>query len=256
MNKLKSIVQLLRANGIYWFMLYLAERAVAKTTPFFFHKRTELEIRRKLPGFNTKEYNYKEWSNYDWSREGEEWTDSEPWKKALVEELIIPYIKPGSTVLEIGPGGGRWSVILAGLSARLILVDMTEKAIEHCKKKLQTFSNCVFYRNNGTDLSFLTKGSVDCVWSFDVFVHIAPEDVEHYLEGLSNIMVNNGIGVIHHPSIGGVKGGFRSSVTNELFCLLLKKNNFEIVRQLDTWGKNKEFSVHDYRDMITVFKKI
>ena len=256
MNKLKSIVQLINANGVYWFVLYLAERAVGKATLFFFHTRIALEIRRKLPGFNTKEYNYKEWSNYDWSREGEEWTDSESWKNALVEDLIVPYIKPGSTVLEIGPGGGRWSVILAGLSARLILVDMTEKAIEHCKKRLQTFSNCVFHRNNGADLSFLNKESVDFVWSFDVFVHIAPADVEGYLEGLSNVMVKNGIGVIHHPSIGGVKGGFRSSVTNGLFCQLLKKNNFEIVRQLNAWGKNKEFSVHDYEDMITVFKKL
>ena len=255
MNKLNSIVQLLKANGVYWFVLYLAERAVGKSTLFFFRRRIALEVSRQLPGFNTKEYNYKEWSNYDWSREGEEWTDSESWKNALVEDLIIPYIKPGFTVLEIGPGGGRWSVILAELSERLILVDMTEKAIEHCKKRLQTFSNCVFYRNNGADLSFLNNCSVDYVWSFDVFVHIAPEDVEHYLKSLSSILVNNGIAVIHHPSIGGGKGGFRSSVTNELFCKLLKKYNFEIVCQQDSWGKNKEFSVHDYEDMITVFKK-
>ena len=250
MTKLSTFFQLLKSNGLLWALLYLAERIFGES---FKQKRITLEIKDKLPGFNTVQYNHKEWSNYNWSQEGEEWSDSEAWKKSLLNEVLLRYIQPNKIVLEIGPGAGRWSVILAPLSQKFILVDLTEASIQHCKKKLQQFTNCVFYANNGSDLSFLKNESVDYVWSFDVFVHISPSDTELYLKALYPVLVKDGIGIIHHPAEGGFKGGFRSSTTNELFCALLKKYNFEIVLQFDSWGENH--SVREFKDMITVFRK-
>ncbi|MBA4058231.1 MAG: hypothetical protein C0490_26175, partial [Marivirga sp.] len=227
-----------------------------KSLPYFFKKRMTLEISRGLPGFNTIDYNFKEWSKYDWSRQGEEWTESEQWKSALVDEIIKAYFKPGGVILEIGPGAGRWSTILAELSSQLILVDMTEKAIELCKYKLDIYSHCEFYRNNGSDLSFLKDDSIDYVWSYDVFVHIAPRDSENYLKGLSLILKKGGIGIIHHPAAGGFKGGFRSSMTNDVFCRLLAKYKFEVIDQKDSWGKDNAFSLQEFQDKITIFRKL
>jgi len=123
---LMTMFRLVRVNGMTWTFFYAAERLINKR---FFHKRAELEIQKNLPGFNTTAYNYKEWANYNWSKGGEEWSDSEPWKKSLREEVLLTYIKPGFTVLEIGPGAGRWSLALASISKKLILVDLTENAI-------------------------------------------------------------------------------------------------------------------------------
>ncbi len=256
MNKLQTIFQLLISNGPRWFFLYLAERTAGKTSPYFFNKRMNLEIQNRLPGFNTRYYNYKEWNNYDWTREGEEWTDSDEWKTSLIDEIIKPNLKPGGTTLEIGPGAGRWSVVLAELSDQLILVDMTERSIEHCKRRLKMYSNCQFYRNNGTDLSFLEKDSVDFLWSFDVFVHLAPLDIESYLRSLNEILRDGGTGIIHHAAAGGRKGGFRSSMTNTLFCSMLEKYKFEVIRQLDSWGKDGLFNVRQFEDKITIFRKL
>ena len=65
-----------------------------------------------------------------------------------------------------------------------------------------------------------------------------------------------GIAIIHHPAIGGIRGGFRSSVTNDLFCQLLKKHNLKLIHQFDSFGKDEAFSVQTYGDMITVFGKM
>nr|MBP7619396.1 hypothetical protein [Gemmatimonadales bacterium] len=49
------------------------------------------------------------WNTHDWSRLGEEWTPSEEWKKAVVSRYLAPYMPEGVPLLEIGPGGGRWT---------------------------------------------------------------------------------------------------------------------------------------------------
>jgi ubiquinone/menaquinone biosynthesis C-methylase UbiE len=248
----KTIMGLVKANGLRWTFLYTFERLFNKR---FFYRRIELEIQRKLPGFNTTSYNFKEWSNYNWSQGGEEWSDSEPWKKSLRDEVLLTYIKPGFTVLEIGPGAGRWSITLASISKKLILVDLTESAIIQCKKKLSEFSNCVYFQNDGRSLPYLDDSSIHYVWSHDVFVHISPADTQAYLAALHRVLIKDGVAVIHHPAAGGLKGGFRSSVTNELFCSYLKGLQFQIIRQITQWGTNNEFTLSDYSDIITVFRK-
>lgn len=251
-KRLKTMLRLVKANGLTWIFFYAAERLIDKR---FFYKRAELEIQRKLPGFNTTAYNFKEWTNYNWSKAGEEWSDSEPWKKSLREEVLLTYIKPGFTVLEIGPGAGRWSVTLASISKKLILVDLTEIAISTCKKKLIEFSNCVYYQNDGRSLPFLDDSSIHYVWSYDVFVHISPDDTQAYLTALHRVLVKDGIAVIHHPAVGGLKGGFRSSVTNKLFCSFLKGLHFQIIHQITQWGASNEFTLSEYSDIITIFRK-
>ncbi len=242
----------MKANGLKWSILYTAEQLFSKR---FFYKRVELEIQKKLPGFNTTAYNFKEWTKHNWSQGGEEWSDSELWKKSLVEEVLFKFIKPWFTVLEIGPGAGRWSFTLASFSKRLILVDLTEHAINTCKNRLSEFSNCVYHQNDGRSLTFLKDGTIDYVWSYDVFVHISPDDTRAYLKELYRVLAKDGIAVIHHPAVGGLKGGFRSSITNELFCSFLKDSHFQVIDQITQWGPSNKFTLSDYSDIITVFQK-
>jgi hypothetical protein len=69
--------------------------------------------------------NRERWNRWDWSRMGVEWTASEEWKQALVDEVLLPTIPPGGTVVEIGPGSGRWSVIVQPRAERLVLVGVS-----------------------------------------------------------------------------------------------------------------------------------
>lgn len=254
-TKLATVVHLLKENRSIWLFLYTGER-LFKATTFFRRQRIRWEIFRKLPGFNTTQYNHKEWSNYDWSHQGEEWTDSATWRQALIEDVLKRHLQPNSTVLEIGPGAGRWSETLATLSKKLILVDLTESSIAHCRNRLKTHEHVAYHQNNGRDLSFVFRDSVDFVWSFDVFVHVSPADTAQYLEEIQKILSPGGIAIIHHPAMGGARGGFRSSVTNDLFCQLLKNHNLKLIRQFDSFGKDDAFSVKTHGDMITIFGKM
>lgn len=254
MNKAQVIVHLWKANGNHWLILYAFERLMGHGSGFR-RKRINLEISHLLPGFNSIVYNQKEWSGYDWSKGGEEWTDSDDWKKSLLDVTLYKYFNPGKRILEIGPGAGRWSLLLAKQAASLTLVDLTEAAIKHCKKVLSGFTNCRFHVNNGANLAFLEDNSVDYIWSYDVFVHIAPADTEAYLRQFSRVLVSGGIAIIHHPASGGLKGGFRSSTTNELFCSFLNKHNFHVIEQLDRWEKNGQYSLEKFDDTVTVFRR-
>src|SRR5687767_8340994 len=129
MTRFQIIRHLIRANGLYWFSLYILERAFGNFTSFFQQERYSREVSHRLPGFNTILYNHKEWRDYDWSKGGEEWSDSQAWKQSLISEVMLKYIMPDKVVLEIGPGGGRWSETLASVSRKLVLVDLTEKSI-------------------------------------------------------------------------------------------------------------------------------
>jgi SAM-dependent methyltransferase len=243
----------IKANDLRWCVLFLFERLFASKSLNI--KRLKYEREKQLPGLNTINYNRKEWSNYNWDGGGEEWTDSIEWKTALIKEVMHVYIKPQSVILEIGPGGGRWSVELVKLANQLILVDLTAEAIHASQKKLSSYSQCAFYQNDGRSLSMLGDSSVDYVWSFDVFVHISPGDTADYISEISRVLKPGGIAVIHHPYDGGLKGGFRSGVTNNGFLENLKVAELELLTQISKFGYNGQFDLLNAGDIISVFRK-
>lgn len=245
------LIELISTNGLQWSFVAFMER-LGWIGP---GRRHELERKKTLPGFNTLSYNRKIWSQYDWSASGEEWNDSADWKNALIDNFIIKYIKPGHVVLEIGPGGGRWATILAGRSAMLHLVDITETTLNLCRKRLTGYTNCKYHLATDGSLPFIADKSVDYVWSFDVFVHIAPTDTQAYIKGFARVMKKGGMGIVHHPADGNVRGGFRSSVTNEFFRHCLETSGFRVIDQTNKLGSSG-FDVKHHNDTITVFERV
>jgi ubiquinone/menaquinone biosynthesis C-methylase UbiE len=217
---------------------------------------TEIEMRHRLPGANSVSKNVERWNGWDWGQLGEEWTVSQEWKQALIDDVLLRYIEPAGTVLEIGPGGGRWSEPLQKIADRLILVDLSERCIEICRERFAQAGNVQFHVNDGSSMPFLADASVDYVWSFDVFVHVSPVETRHYLQEINRVLRDRGRAVIHHGSAGSsYELGWRSATTTELFLDMLKKNGLQPVSQFDSWGPNGQFDVRHYRDVITVFEK-
>jgi ubiquinone/menaquinone biosynthesis C-methylase UbiE len=246
------MIDLWKENGSPWMFRYLCERLFGEK---FGAARIRYEIKHQLPGFNTRRYNHKEWTNYDWAAQGEEWNDSDAWKDSVINDIIHHNFSPGKRILEIGPGGGRWSLPLASIASQLYLVDLTEVSISLVQEKLSAFRNCTFLVNGGNDLRGIEDNSIDYIWSFDVFVHIAPEDIKDYIVEFNRVLKSGGLGIIHHAGNGGFNGGFRSSMTRAHFISLLKKNRLEPITQISEWGPNLEFNVHKFNDTITFFKK-
>jgi ubiquinone/menaquinone biosynthesis C-methylase UbiE len=216
-----------------------------------------LERAYNLPGFNSVRRNYQLWQTWNWESLGEEWTVSEQWKAALIDDVLLKYIRPeaGETVLEIGPGGGRWTETLQQISPHLIIVDLSDKCIELCKKRFMHRTNLEYFVNDGTDLRFVAECSISYIWSFDVFVHISPPDVEKYLAEFGRVLRRGGRGVIHHANGGTMHGGWRSRMTAELCAQMLQRHGLTLVTQFDSWGDRNQHSVRGFKDIISVFEK-
>lgn len=215
-----------------------------------------LEKKYNIPGMNSKEINSIIWESWNWEKnEGEEWTKSEAWKQSLIDEVMRKHITEGSAILEIGPGAGKWTGALQQIADNLTIVDISNKCIEVCKKKFSSCNNISYFVTNGSSLQFLANDSIDFIWSFDVFVHIAPDDIEKYLNEFNRILRSKGRAIIHHAAEGGLHGGWRSSMTKELFASMLIKNNLLLISQTDSWGYNDHFNVRYYHDTISIFEK-
>ena len=200
---------------------------------------------------NSVDSNREVWTGWDWSAEGEEWTESPAWKAALRDEVLLARM-PRGDVLEIGPGAGRWSETLRQHSERLVLVDVTKRTLELCRERLGPSDDVRYVLGGGSDLPGVADASIDGVWSFDVFVHIAPVDVAAYLSEIRRVLRPGGIAVIHHSGRRD-RRGWRSPMSGPLFAALARERGLLVEEQFDSWSGGR-YDVHPFDDVITVLR--
>jgi SAM-dependent methyltransferase len=206
---------------------------------------------------NSARENRRRWDSWDWSNGGEEWSASPEWRGALIDHVLARWIPRERVVLEIGPGAGRWTQTLMERASRLVLVDVSKRPLELCRSRFQDADNLECVLSSGTDVPGIADGSVDAVWSFDVFVHIAPLDQASYLGEIARVLAPGGVAVIHHAD-GRNRGqlpsrhGWRSPMSRGLFASLASSNGLLVECQLDSWGPDGRFDLSSYADAITV----
>jgi 2-polyprenyl-3-methyl-5-hydroxy-6-metoxy-1,4-benzoquinol methylase len=154
----------------------------------------------------TIEENQQTWDeNYEWSKQGDEWSSS--WGDADAQWFgsILPrihrFLNTG-TILEIAPGFGRWTNYLRKSCDRLIVVDLSEKCIKSCQQRFAADTHLEYHVNDGKSLAMIPDGSIDFVFSFDSLVHAEADVLETYLAQLATKLKPNGIGFIHHSNLG------------------------------------------------------
>jgi len=269
MSRLAKYRSYLRERGIAWTALYAVRMAGTKFVRIVDRPITRIEQRKFLVGddtvsaqYNSLAENRHRWDVHDWSRLGEEWTegarvrkglDPEQWKTALVDGLLRKWVPPGAAVLEVGPGGGRWTEFLQPLASRLVLADISETCLALCQERFRGCDNVEYRFIADAGLAFLGDESIDRIWSYDVFVHINPTDIDAYLRDFRRILRPGGIGVVHHA--GGSYGShanrvdfFRSYMDRDFFAHLVRNHGLELVEQDDRLP-------HMPGDVISVFRK-
>lgn len=259
-QKLQAIRRLAAENCLSWtacFLCYITIRRIIKDCkiPALDKYMHRLEVKHNLPGINSVAINHLIWQNWNWSREGEEWTKSSESRQSIIDDILLKYVAPGKTVLEIGPGAGKWTESLQAVSNELSVVDLSENCIEICKKKFSHCDNIKYFVTDGTSLEFIPDETIDYIWSFDVFVHIHPQDIEKYITEFNRVLKSGGRGIIHHAKNGRFHGGWRSNMTGELFAEMVRQNGLTLITQFDSWGENNQFNVRHYHDTISVFEK-
>lgn len=244
----------LKENGWRWTALYALWKGFHLVARSLELRMKSFEVKHQMAGTNTAQANQDVWQSYSWEQRGEEWTPSEAWKDALIDQVMRKHIAPGKIVLEIGPGAGRWTEALQKIAGRLLVVDISDKCIQLCKERFARCDNVEFYVNDGRSLAFLQDESVDYIWSLDAFVHIAPADTESYLAEFRRVLRRGGVGVVHHAKQGGRHGGWRSAMITDLFRSMLQRNGLTHLGQIEHWGDRGQFNLLFY-DTITLFRR-
>jgi ubiquinone/menaquinone biosynthesis C-methylase UbiE len=254
-----------------WTALSICHRTIAKTNRWIGTKLIELEKRNVLTGnglhstySHTQEGNRRFWEAYDWTQGGEEWTetvrfyrqmDPKGWKDSLIREVMEKHIREGDTVVEIGPGAGRWTEALLMRATRLLAVDISAKCLELCRQRFSERPNIEYFLIKEPHLEFVAPNSVDSIWSYDVFVHINPTDTERYIGEFERILKPGGCAVIHHPGTYAKdiekqerQGIWRSHVDGRFFRHFVERHKLVMLEQSGTWA-------HCPGDLISVFRK-
>jgi ubiquinone/menaquinone biosynthesis C-methylase UbiE len=85
----------------------------------------------------------------------------------LYKKLLEQYIRPGDRVLEIGPGPGCYTQVLADIGARVVIVDISSVQLElnHQNARKLGFENSVidWVQHDMCDMSTFIDGTFDAV---------------------------------------------------------------------------------------------
>jgi len=174
------------------------------------------------------------WNSHDWSCLGEEWTPDPTWKASVLNRFLLPFVPPGGRVLEIGPGGGRWTEVLIARAARVYVLDVAEVPLRVCRHRFSRLSTVTYVRGDGRTVP-LVERSIDAIWAYDVFVHVNPHDARSYVTEFGRVLRRGGHAVLHHPGHELTTGEralqHRSDLTDLMINEFARGSGFEIVLQ-------------------------
>ena len=110
------------------------------------------------------------------------------------------WLKPDMTVLEVGPGGGKWTVRIAPHVRRVIVLDVADEMLRRTRDRCEALGlhNIDYVQGNGSDFSPVPDSSVDLFFSYDVFVHIALEDTFPYAAEIARVLKPGAVSACHY----------------------------------------------------------
>jgi ubiquinone/menaquinone biosynthesis C-methylase UbiE len=135
---------------------------------------------------------------------GDEWNDDRTAERKRDSFYFSTYadrwIAPGMTALEVGPGGGKWTVRIAPRVKHLIVLDVAEEMLRRTEARCRSLriTNVEYVLANGRDFQPIADESIDFFFSYDVFVHIALEDTWPYAQEIARILAAGGRGACHY----------------------------------------------------------
>jgi SAM-dependent methyltransferase len=129
---------------------------------------------------------------------GLEWGDPEtvPPLAYVRDHFLKPYLFPDAVVLEIGPGGGRWTRYMLGVK-KIYAVDRHMELLNELKKNVGK-KNIEFIRNNGFDFPGVPDQAIDFLFSFGTFVHLDLDIIRQFLENMQRILKADGMVVLQY----------------------------------------------------------
>jgi hypothetical protein len=167
---------------------------------------------------------------------GMEWGNPEnsPPLGYMRDHFLKPYINPGATIVEIGPGGGRWTRYM--LSARHIYaVDYHQELLDELRSGFNR-PDITFVKNGGDDFPGVPDGAADLVFSFGCFVHLDIDIIERYLANMRRLLKPESNVVLHYADktkpLARSNIGFSNNDPETMRALVLRQDYS--IREEDT----------------------
>jgi hypothetical protein len=149
--------------------------------------------------------------------------DESPPLAYVRDHFLMPYINPDVTVVEIGPGGGRWTRYMIG-AKRIYAVDYHQELLDELKSHFN-LPNVMLIKNNGNDFPGVASQAIDLVFSFGVFVHLDVEIINGYLRNIKPLLKANSNVIIQYSDktkpLGRSNTGFSENDPEKMRKLVL-----------------------------------
>lgn len=186
------------------------------------------------------QWNRDTWDGwYDWRACGEEW--SVPWgsSKAQWFATILPRLAaflPAHSLLEIGPGFGRWTHFLLPSAASYFGIDISEKCVKACSERFASSPHAQFLQNDGRSLECVAGKSLDLVFSYDTLVHAEYEVIAAYIAQIVPLLSATGVAFIHHSNVAALPESKNTAnraqtVSAEIFEQLVRLSGGRVLLQ-------------------------
>lgn len=168
-------------------------------------------MRAKSAVTSTKTYYEKYWTGRGDVSQHDETT---PRRRALLIETLERYLKPGSTVLDLGCGAGGFTLSLCEAGFEAVGADVSEGALEQASSRAP---QCQFLVLKDDGVVPAPDGSFGAVWSSEVIEHVL--DVGAFLKEIHRLLVPQGLLLLTTPYHGTAK--------NILLALLAFDRHFD-----------------------------
>ncbi len=147
-----------------------------------------------------------------------------PWGKPILDDFLYPFLGPDKVVMEIGSGGGRWSQFIMPRCKRSILVDGTKASEAAIRGAIGVpeDADVKFYVSPTGVLSQVKSETVDCVFSFDTFVHFHADLFYRYLSTIARVLKKGGVLCLYYAWDASMAKSFFRYYDPDEMCARLK----------------------------------
>jgi SAM-dependent methyltransferase len=136
----------------------------------------------------------------------------------FADQFLRPFVgeRYDHRVLELSPGGGRFTAELIRYAARIDLLDMNAACLDVCRERFKFYPiEMGFFQNDGKSCSVVSGNSYSLITCFDSMVHMHPDIIKGYVDQLARCLEPKGILWLDHSGKGKRDAGHRTEMTPE-----------------------------------------
>lgn len=203
-----------------------------------------LEMNRTRWG-NPENWSERDQYGYRWDGSVQQTSGS---NARFADRFLRPYLdgRYDFRVLELSPGGGRFTAELIRYASSLDLLDMNQACLDICMERFKYFPiELNTFVNDGRSCAMLSGRDYELIASFDSMVHMHPDIIEGYINQLGALLVDGGIMWLDHSGKGAREIGHRTEMTDNLITAIGNRAGLTLVDQ----------KFRNEHDCITVFTK-